>query len=109
MSLRRRNRALSHLLVNSCQRNLTRLCVELDVTNQPYRHGNCFVASIDLESYDLDFACEDHQSYVRSMVNELLARVRIHHFVRNCNREIKEMEQTWKLKVHRKAKKVMHC
>ena len=42
---------------------------------------DCFVASVELNSYELDFACDDHQHYVRSALIDLLARVRIHHFV----------------------------
>lgn len=69
---------------------------------------DCFAASVDQQSFCLDFACSEHQQYLRDSVIDLLARVRIHHFVKIRNRELKELEQHRKLKVNRKAKKVMH-
>ena len=69
---------------------------------------DCFAASVDQHSFSLDFACDEHQQYLRDSVIDLLARVRIHHFVRIRNRELLELEQHRKLKVNRKAKKVLH-
>lgn len=63
---------------------------------------------LNLSTYRLDFVCDDHQDHMRYELIDLLARTRIHHFVRIRNRELQQLEHTRKQKQNRKAKKVMH-
>lgn len=72
---------------------------------------DCFSTSVDSSSFNIDFACLQHQKYACRLLTDLLSRIRIHHFVRQRNRELLQLERSRKLKVkvNRKAKKVMHC
>jgi hypothetical protein len=48
---------------------------------------NCFASTVDQHSFSLDFACNEHQQYLRDSLLDLLARVRIHYFVKIRIRE----------------------
>ena len=69
---------------------------------------DCISLTIDLSSYRIESVCDDHHQQQFEYLLNLLLRVRIHHFVRIRNRELQEMEHSRKMKLNRKAKKVMH-
>jgi len=71
----------------------------------------CIVQGVDLCTYDVDYACTNHAAFVRNQIVRLYLRIRIHHFVRIRNRELKEYGQYRAVKAtkqNRKAKKIMH-
>jgi len=70
----------------------------------------CVVQGIEVCNYDVTCACTDHVDVVRNKIIRLYLRIRIHHFVRIRNRELKEFAQPRSVKVkrNRKAKKIMH-
>jgi hypothetical protein len=68
----------------------------------------CILATVDVSSYSVDSVCDEHQQQQREYMLSLLLRVRIHHFVRIRNRDLQELNRAHKLKVNRKAKKVMN-
>jgi len=68
----------------------------------------CIFTSVDVYSFDIDCACTDHRRQQLDYFVTLYTRLRIHHFVRIRNRELKQLSQSAKLKRNRKAKKVTH-
>lgn len=69
---------------------------------------DCLAAVIDFDSFRLDSVCVEHHQQQFDYLITLLLRVRIHHFLRIRNRELRQLEHARKLKVNRKATKVMH-
>ena len=69
----------------------------------------CILTSVDLYSFDIDCACSEQRRQQLDYFVTLYSRVRIHHYVRIRNRELKQFAQTGKVKRNRKAKKVTHC
>ena len=70
-------------------------------------------ASVNLESYNVDCCCSEHQQYWLNHAVAMYLRVRIHHFVKVRNRELKQLAEKQKEKKHRpkpsrKTKKVKH-
>lgn len=61
-------------------------------------------SSLDCDSYFVDNMCDEHHSSVLDKVVRLFIRIRIYHFVKIRNREIKELADKRK---NRKANKVM--
>ena len=67
----------------------------------------CIYQGVDADSYELDSVCEDHMCGTVGYIIRLYLRVRIHHFVRIRNRELKQYAAP-KPKRNRKAKKIVH-
>jgi hypothetical protein len=68
-------------------------------------------AAIDVQSYPLETVCSVHQTQRMNDAVRLYLRVRIHHFVRIRNRELKELELKKKekcTKKNRKLEKITH-
>lgn len=78
-------------------------------------------STVTVDSYPIDECCSDHKSWWLSTVVTVFLRIRIHHFVRIRNRELKALADAKKMKKQtekkaetnarkpsRKAKKVMH-
>jgi hypothetical protein len=85
--------------------HLEKLSSGLDVTKNL---KDAVDIGLNLSSYKLDFVCDNHQNHMRNERIDLLARTRIHHFVRIRNRELQEFEHSRRNKENRKAKKVTH-
>jgi hypothetical protein len=76
--------------------------------------------SVTVDSYPIDDCCSNHKTWWLNMAVTVFLRVRIHHFVRIRNRELKDLAEARKIKKQkheaeataskgsRKAKKVMH-
>lgn len=69
----------------------------------------CILTSVDVYSVDIDCACTEHKRQQLDYFVSLYSRVRIHHYVRIRNRELKQFAQTAKMKRNRKTKKFSHC
>ena len=75
-----------------------------------------FMQSVDRESYEINCCCKVHQTYWLNAAVTLFLRVRIHHFVKVRNRELKQLAAKQKekhahaavSKPSRKLKKVKH-
>jgi hypothetical protein len=78
-------------------------------------------SAVAIDSYPIDECCDDHRSWWLNVAVTVFLRIRIHHFVRIRNRELKELTNAAKIKKQtnarveksvrkpsRKAKKVMH-
>jgi len=70
-------------------------------------------ASVNFESYNVDCCCSEHQQYWLNHALAMYLRVRIHHFVKVRNRELKQLAEKQKEKKDRpkpsrKTKKVKH-
>jgi len=85
--------------------SIEQLCYSSKVA---YNLKQCIFTSVDLYSFDIDCACQEHKRQQLDYFVRLYCRVRIHHYVRIRNRELKQFAQTAKLKRSRKAKKVSH-
>jgi catabolite regulation protein CreA len=55
-------------------------------------------STVTVDSYPIDECCSDHRSWWLSMVVTVFLRIRIHHFVRIRNRELKTLADTKKMK-----------
>ena len=55
-------------------------------------------STVTVDSYPIDECCSDHRSWWLSMVVTVFLRIRIHHFVRSRNRELKALADAKKLK-----------
>ena len=67
--------------------------------------------AIDIHSYHVDSVCSSHQECYVTYAIKLYLRLRIHHFVRIRNRELKELELRKKSgckKKNRKLEKISH-
>jgi len=69
----------------------------------------CISTAVDVYSFDIDCACTEHKRQQLDYLVNLYSRLRIHHYVRIRNRELKQFAQSAKLKKNRKTKKVSHC
>ena len=69
-------------------------------------------SALDVATYPLETVCAEHQSQRMNEAVRLFLRVRIHHFVRIRNRELKELESKAKekkmTKKDRKLEKIAH-
>ena len=70
--------------------------------------------TVNVHSYHIDVSCDEHQQYWLNAAITLFLRVRIHHFVKIRNRELKQLADKKKTaqmtasKPSRKLKKVKH-
>ena len=65
---------------------------------------------INTDSFNIEICCQQHRIHCVMSVITLFLRIRIHHFVKIRNRELKELAEKKKDKVkrNRKVKKVVH-
>jgi len=49
--------------------------------------------TVNVHSYQIDVCCEEHQQYwLNSAIITVFLRLCIHHFVKICNRELKQLQ-----------------
>lgn len=67
--------------------------------------------TVSIDNYHMETACSSHQEHHARQVIRLYLRIRIHHFVRIRNRELKQLELQHKnklMKTNRKLDKISH-
>ena len=98
---------LFHMLYSlekTIQMNLEGLCS----SNHFSRNlKECFSACTDMYSFELRNFCPTHRLHGLNLVVNLYIRIRIHHFVKIRNRELKELAIA--KKVNRKFNKIVHA